>query len=464
MYIETWLRKVLVFTGLDRAVMFSVLARIWGPAAGIVTMLLIATIFSQQLQGYYYTFNSVLALQVFAEMGLSVVIVQFASHEWAKLSLDNNGTIVGDADALSRLISLARFAIRWYLIAGIATSILLGIAGYLLFNESEKSSSIEWLMPWLALCLVTGLTLTVMPILSLLEGCHQISQVYYFRLIQAVVTAISVWVAVSTGAELWTAAIGSLMGLTSLLILVYWYYRDFLTKLIFSHPMSNAQIEWRSEVLPMQWRIAVSWMSGYFVFSLFTPVLFHYHGAVVAGQMGMTWSLIAGLSSIPSAWLNPKMPQFGLLIARSQYDKLDNLFWRITITVIGLVSVGALVIWSLVYVINDLGHEFAMRILPPQTTAFFLLATVIVVSSFPMAAYLRAHKKEPLLLPSLLSAILIALSTLILGKFYAAEGMAIGYLTVNAIIIPIVILIWYRCKTEWHSKDRLKNKIMRIKG
>src|SRR6266850_5266887 len=93
---------------IDRAVFFGLLSRIWGLAAGGVTAILIATYFSPELQGYFYTFTTILALQVFAELGLGTVAVQFASHEWSKLSLDKSGHIVGDKDALSRLISIAR--------------------------------------------------------------------------------------------------------------------------------------------------------------------------------------------------------------------------------------------------------------------------------------------------------------------------------------------------------------------
>ncbi len=33
----------------------------------------------------------------------------------------------------------------------------------------------------------------------------------------------------------------------------------------------------------------------------------------------------------------------------------------------------------------------------------------------------------------------------------SAIGMAIGYLFVNLTIIPLVFLVWVRCKNEWHS-------------
>ena len=64
----------------------------------------------------------------------------------------------------------------------------------------------------------------------------------------------------------------------------------------------------------MQWRIALSWVSGYFIFSLFTPIIFHYYGPVTAGQFGMTWSVIGMVAAIAGPWLYTKAPKFGMLI------------------------------------------------------------------------------------------------------------------------------------------------------
>jgi len=81
--IRNWLRTVL---GLDRAVGFTVLARFWGSAAGLVTVLLIARFLTPAEQGYYYTFGSPVAIQMIFELGFSFVILQMASHERARLS------------------------------------------------------------------------------------------------------------------------------------------------------------------------------------------------------------------------------------------------------------------------------------------------------------------------------------------------------------------------------------------
>ncbi len=136
---------------IDRAVFFGLLSRVWGLITGPVTALLIATKFTPEVQGYFYTFGTILALQVFVELGLGAVVQQFASHEWAKLDLDKSGNIVGDSDSLSRLISIARVASRWYLYGSIVVSIGLSIGGYVFFY-SPHMPEVNWFAPWLLAC------------------------------------------------------------------------------------------------------------------------------------------------------------------------------------------------------------------------------------------------------------------------------------------------------------------------
>ena len=65
------------------AVALSVLVQAWSVLAAPVTLAAIVGRLSAAEQGYYYTFNSLLALQVFVDLGLTTVIVQFAGHKWS---------------------------------------------------------------------------------------------------------------------------------------------------------------------------------------------------------------------------------------------------------------------------------------------------------------------------------------------------------------------------------------------
>ena len=111
---ESVLTRWLSALGLDRAVIFTVLARGWSSLAGIATLTLIARLLTRVEQGYYYTFYSLVALQIVFELGFSTVILQSASHEAAHLEIGTNGPVTGPAVPHARLASVLQKSVRWY--------------------------------------------------------------------------------------------------------------------------------------------------------------------------------------------------------------------------------------------------------------------------------------------------------------------------------------------------------------
>ena len=91
-----WLSLAQHGLGLDRAVIFTVLARAWTSGSGLITVFLIARFLSPAEQGYYYTYTSLIALQMVFELGFSLVVMQLASHERAHLSIEPDGAVKGD--------------------------------------------------------------------------------------------------------------------------------------------------------------------------------------------------------------------------------------------------------------------------------------------------------------------------------------------------------------------------------
>ena len=132
--IRHWIRKVL---GLDRAVGFTVLARFWSSAAGLVTVALIARFLSPAQQGYYYTFGSLVALQIVFELGFSFVILQLASHERAELSISSDYEISGAPIAHARLASVIQKSVRWYSLAAVAMAGTLLPVGFISFPRTS---------------------------------------------------------------------------------------------------------------------------------------------------------------------------------------------------------------------------------------------------------------------------------------------------------------------------------------
>lgn len=432
----------------DRAVFFGVSASVWGIITGPVTLMLIASRFSPVLQGYYYTFGTLLALQIFIELGLGVVIVQFASHEWSRLRLDEHGKITGDPESLSKLSSLASVAFKWYLVGGCIVALGLGCGGYHFFSRSP-APEVNWLAPWLILCALTGVKICFVPVFSLLEGCNQVSSLYIYRFIEGLFSSISIWIAILAGAKLWTAPISSLVIVVYAGVFLGSKYKIFLKSLV-SGRSNGPAFDWRKDIMPLQWRIALSWISSYFAFSFFTPVLFHYHGPLVAGQFGMTWSVVGFIGSISTAWIAPRVPEFGMLIASKEYKKLDDLFRHITIIVWLITILLAISCWICVYLLNVFDFNLAKRLLPPLPASILIVSQVLLTISVPFSLYLRAHKKEPLMSLTIIYGIAIGFSTLFSGIYYSVNEIAFGYLIINMVLLPFVVLIWQKSKREWH--------------
>lgn len=440
---------------MDRAVIWGGMTRIFLFIATPLIILSIASHFTPKLQGYYYTFSSLLALQVFAELGLGQVVLMFTSHEWSKLRFDDSGFVVGDPDALSRLASLGRLVIKWFALAGPIVSTVLVLVGYSFFSQ-KADSEITWLLPWTVLCILTGLNFLLLPIWSLLNGCHQVAHVSYYKLWDSIFFNVVLLLSIVNGMALWSPVLATTTRLIWGGIFLSTRYSNFLKMFFLPNLISTGStISWRDEIWPLQWRSAVCWINGYFAVFIFTPVMFHYHGPILAGQTGMTLLLNEAVLSIPAIWVTAKAPRFGSLIALKDYHELDKLFWRITkiIAVVSLAS--AVTIWVFVYLLNSLDTQFALRFLSPIPTGIFFLGQVLNVLTMPMSLYIRAHKMEPFMALSTLHGGLSVVLVLILGKYFAATGMAVGYLFINIIILPSTVVIWYRFRKIWHTDSEI---------
>lgn len=193
--------------GLDRAIAFTVLARGWSIFSGVLTVLLIARFLSPVEQGYYYTFSSLVAMQVVFELGFSFVILQLAAHESARLQILEGERISGDAVAHSRLASVLKKSIRWYSVAAcLMGTALLAVGFWFFLNHKQSTSSLSWRIPWV--CLVGGVVFTFQmdPVFSFLEGCGFVAQVARMRLTQAISGTVLAWIALTHHSGLFAPA------------------------------------------------------------------------------------------------------------------------------------------------------------------------------------------------------------------------------------------------------------------
>lgn len=436
--------------GIDRGVFYALLARGWRAIGGLVSILLIAKFLTPETQGYYYTFQSLIALQVFVELGLVVVVVSVTSHEWAKLQLNEEGVIIGDLDALSRLVSLGRKLASWY--AGAAVVFVLLVASAGAWFLAQKGSVEGWLAPWLFTVLFQGILLWTLPFQALFEGCNQVVAIQRFQLWLGILANVVLWICLATGAGLWSvvALIGTQAAITM-------YYLGVLQRSFFSpflHPPSGPRINWKVEVWPMQWRLAVQGMVNYFVYSLYTPVLFHYHGAVEAGRFGMTWQVFTMLQVLGLAWVQTRVPRFGMLIAQRDFAGLDMVWRHTALLAIGVFALGMGAFLLFQIMLKHFDIEFSRRLLEPDVTLLLLPTGLLAIWVQCAAAYWRAHKAEPLgfsaAIPGLINGVLVWW----LGMNYGTGGAIAAYLIMLFLIsAPLSLYLKQKVAREYRVQS-----------
>ncbi len=254
--------------GLDKSIAYSSGARIVQAFTGVGSIFFISKFLTGIEQGFYYTFGSIVAIQVFFELGLTGIIVQYVAHEASHLKIVGEN-IVGDEKYKSRLSSLLHFCVKWYTVISALLFIVLLIAGFAFFNSyGSNHKNVEWRLPWILICIGTIIKLFQSPLNSYIEGLGYVKEMCKVSFWQQMILPLSAWIGFAFGFKLYVVGISSIL---SALIWNVYVRHTFLWSLLKNiwHTVIFERIGYMKEIFPYQWRIALSWISGYFIFQLF---------------------------------------------------------------------------------------------------------------------------------------------------------------------------------------------------
>lgn len=444
-------RKLTHLLGIDRAVGFTVLARTWTILSGALTVLLIARFLTPTEQGYYYTFASLVALQSVFELGFSFVILQLAAHECSGLEIASDGKVTGNEASHSRLASVLQKSVRWYSVAAALMAVTLLAAGFYFFSaHSQTAAHVAWKMPWVCVVLAASFTFQMDPVFSFLEGCGFVPQVARLRFTQSIAGTVLAWSSLTMHHGLFAPA-GVIAG-QALAGAAFLFSRRRLLLPLLRRKTGENIVSWRGEIWPFQWRIAVSYMSSYLIYPLFSPVVFAYRGAAEAGRMGMSLNIANALAAFAYAWVYTKASPFGSMVARGDFESLDRVFFR------ALRQSGAILLLVEASVLGALGvigryyPRLPARMLPIPVFAILMLAIFLNHMINSEAAYLRAHKREPFFILAVAMGTLTAIGTLLTGRLWGAAGVAVGYFFYGGVCYcAAATLIFIRCRRAWHG-------------
>ncbi|GEO06872.1 hypothetical protein AAE02nite_45360 [Adhaeribacter aerolatus] len=446
-------RKIYDKAGLNPAIIFNILTRIVQSAAGILTLLLITRFLDKNEQGYYYTFTSLLAIQIFFELGLTNIITQYVAHEAAHLSWSSNYQLTGDSYYQSRLASLIHWSIKWFLVLAVLLFIFLFYLGKLFFTNYNANLDVDWLFPWFILSVSATFLLIVNLFLAILEGLGKIEEINKIRLLQQLINLGLLTFFFSINFKLLSGGLAILLSNITVGFILFSGYKKIIINIW------KTEIKWkvdfRKEIFPYLFKIGLGSISGYLIWQIINPVLFATQGPVLAGQMGATQTFLNGILVISLSWLSTKVAIFSNFVSKGEFNQLNVIYRKnfVISLVVCLVGLFLFIISILLLQIYypKLGNRF-LDILP---IIFLGLTQLVNLVGNSQAYYLRSFKQEPFFIPSIVIGLVSGILTILCSKYYGIVVMTFVYFIINGLIALIWAIIIFRSKTfEW-TKTRL---------
>ncbi len=415
----------------------------WRVVSGPLMLLCIPIFLSPIEQGYWYTFISVAALSIFADLGFTTIILQFSAHEFAYLRFDDNRILLGPEEHLLKLSSFFRFTISWLKKIVSIVFPLIMVGGY--YFLATKQDELSWQWAWVLYSVASAMAFINTSIMSFFEGCNSVGLIQGIRFRVGVCQTLTTFLSLACGLNIFSLGIALLVNVIVSGSFIIYYFRQTIKQLWKISAMHS--YNWWPEFSTLIWRYAVSWCSGYFIFQIFTPLAFYFHGAEFSGKIGISIAVWTAGFSIANVWMTAIVPRLNMLVSEHDWQNLDKLFNKnMHYTVFSIIGGGAL--YFLLYFVFYDKFYFFDRILPPLTMGMLYISWIFQSWINSIALYLRAHKREPLMQISLISGIWVAVTTYICAKFLPAEYLFVGFLSQYWTVILIYNI--YKKQREEH--------------
>lgn len=442
--------------GMDKAIAYTSGNGIIGAFIGVFSVVLYATCLTKEEQGYYYTFASVLAIQGFFELGFTGIMTQFVAHEHAHLSWGADSiSLEGESIYRSRLASLLHICVKWYSVVAVLFLVALQVAGTFFFEEFGKDDNVDWETPWIIISTMNAWSLFTAPLFSFMNGLGLVKDMAKMNFYRTIVNTIILWICLLLGLKLYSMAFSAIV--SAMYVILYFATHKFFKILIgIWKTYVHERVSYMKDIFPYQWRIALSWMSGYFIFNFMNPVIFASVGSVAAGQFGMSINILNQIRNLAMSWITTKIPLMSRLIELKEYFDLDRMFRRTVIQEVCVCLALLSGFWVIIILLRETQFSFGGSVLSERFLDYLplLLVTIPVVLQAVndnFATYLRCHKKEPFLIISIVSGIASAISILVMGKYFGLYGICGGYCFLAIAFFPWGYWIYKTKKAEWHN-------------
>lgn len=416
--------------------------QLWRLISGPLILVFIPLYLTPEAQGYWYAFMSLGALVVFADLGFTTILLQFSAHEFSRLDFGEKNILIGSRHSLERISTLFRFALKWALLVSAMVTPIILLAGFLILED--KKTDIEWMPSWAIYSVCSVIVFLNGVVLSFLEGCNSVGEIHRIRFRIGVITSTTMILLLFFGAELYALAVSLAIGAITGTVNIVYRYRNLLAQLLSLG--KRAKHQWNREIFPLLGRYAITFISGYATFSLFTVVAFKFYGVIEAGKVGFSIAICTAIFGIANIWITIIVPKINMFVANKNYASLDYTFKKHLSAAVITYVLGIMTLFTVVIFLKDL-LPIADRLVSIFSLAAIALVWLIQIIINACAVYLRAHKSEPLMITSVVGAIFVTISTFLTSLYLPFEYFFIGFLATAFLMLPWILKIFFQYRT-----------------
>lgn len=402
-------------------------------------------------QGVYYSLSSIMSIQLFFELGLLNILISQAGHQVSQIAsatIDNEKQL-----ARWRFSCLIQASQRWFMVASL---LFIGAAIFLGWRTlSDKVTTIQWWIPLIALSVLSGATVALSPRLAILEGAGFRDSVYRTRLLQMVSGAVVVWVSLLAGFKVWALVASSGVQLLFVAYLTHVAYRSFFQQRTqvnaseLNSQQSHDDWSWLSEVLPLQWRIAMISIVYHAATQFFTVIILRFHDEQEAGRLGMTLSATGAIQSMALAWVHTKFSLVSSLHGSGKREQAGTLWRRSALVSTALLVSALLTATAVVAGLALANRGWEDRFIQPWQMLVLAVGCLanhlIALQSF----YVLSRKGRPFMAAAMIGFLSTGATVLWGGYYYSTSGIVIGYAVTTAMItLPLHSLAYMKYRSQ----------------
>ncbi len=343
--------------------------------SGLLCLIIVAGSYDGFSAGRIYTIISLAGAAALFELGLSTLVLQRASQvtrekSWNPLDPAQSHELI--TPFIGHYLVLICFQ------ALLLLTVLLPVGLWVIVVVFKEPVAGQGFFAWVGACMVMALGLPTALVLSILEGLGQLAIVAKVRAVQALTSLLALNLPLFLGFGYPAVAI-QLSCALALGWFTLWALNGPFVKLILRHlslqfVSARAKLDW-----PFQWRLSLSFLSGYFSNQAWVVAISLTGAVALAGNVAMTLQVLmsmVGFAMTPIAARLATLSALARKDSRVEYHKLTSVLIRqsglIFLVMLAAVAVGFACA-------NYWAAEIRSRLLPTGPLIVILLLAPLVL-------------------------------------------------------------------------------------